>query len=205
MNKKILAVSLCLAFLMALYGCTVKPAAPSPSAYGSESNGDAITVSEGNTDQSGITAKDYSAIGFELVKEESLFVLNNAVTGPDVIKLMGEPEEKSEAAVWGADGLEHQTWYYKAQGLEIGFIKDNSNIQTVNLITVSSPSKLKTSRGIGVGSTKSEILKAYENEINQEEYGMEPGRIVAGTVYGGLVFKLENDKVASIFIGSAAE
>lgn len=149
--------------------------------------------------------KNYSVIGFELLREELSFVLNKAETSEEVIKQMGEPERKSDAAVWGADGLEHQQWFYKAKGLELDFVRGDKGIQSIASAYISSPSKLKTSRGIGVGSTRIEVMEAYKEDISQEENSIGPDVIVAGTVYGGLTFKLENDKVASIFIGASAE
>lgn len=224
MSKKVLLISLCMIFILLLCSCVnvnnEKTAGnvettTTKATEGINSDNNANTMPstsanegkgiEGTAKATESISKDYSKIGFELVKEESLFVLNNAVTAMDVIKLIGEPEEKSEAAIWGSDGLEHQTWHYKALGLELGFMEYDTNTQIVDSIIISSPSKLRTIRGIGIGSTKSEILKAYENEINKEESDMDSDSIIAGTVYGGLIFKLENDRVATIFIGAAAE
>jgi hypothetical protein len=149
--------------------------------------------------------KDYSKIGFKLEQQEARFILDNVFLDKDVIKKLGEPEEKSEALVWGADGLEHQTWYYKAKGIELDFIRDEDNNQTVKSIRISSPCSLKTSRNIGIDSTKKEVLDAYKNEINQEDSSKDLSSIVAGTVYGGVIFHLENDRVSSFFVGAAAE
>jgi hypothetical protein len=149
--------------------------------------------------------KDFDAIGFELEGKELLFVLNNASKDSEVIKLFGEPEEKSESVLWGADDLEHQTWYYRLQGLEIDFVKDDTKIQIVSSVKFSNPSGLKTSREIGIGSTKEEVLNAYKDEINKNDSKMDSGFIVAGSLFGGLIFELKDDLVTSIFIGASAE
>ncbi|MDF2803222.1 MAG: hypothetical protein K0S61_3125 [Anaerocolumna sp.] len=151
------------------------------------------------------TEVDYAAIGNDLQALEALFILNNSSTDIDVVNLLGAPENKTEPIVWGADGLEHQTWYYSLKGIELGFIKDEENNKVIFSINLQSPCTLKTSRGIGIGSRKDEVLKAYKNEINPEENGTDASVIVVGSIYGGLVFVLDNDLVASIFIGAAAE
>ena len=140
-----------------------------------------------------------------LEQKELLFVLNNALKDFEIIKMFGEPEEKSESSLWGADGFEHQTWYFKSQGLEIDFIKDATKTQIVNSINISSPATLKTSKEIGIESTKNDVLIAYKNEINEEESKIDKGMIVAGSIYGGVIFKINNGKVKSIFIGASAE
>ncbi|HEY5536714.1 MAG TPA: hypothetical protein VIL99_17500 [Ignavibacteria bacterium] len=149
--------------------------------------------------------KDFDAIGFELEQKELLFVLNSASRDSGVIQQFGEPEEKSKWIYWGADDSEHQSWYYRSQGLEIDFVKDDSKTQFVSSVNISIPSNLKTSKGIGIGSTQDEVLNAYRNDINKEESKIDEGMIVAGSVYGGLIFEIKNSKVSSIFIGASAE
>jgi hypothetical protein len=151
------------------------------------------------------TGIDYYKIGSEIDSKESLFILNNSLSGDDVIKIWGEPESKSEAIEWGADGLVHQDWYYRSTGIELGLVRNDENEQIVFSINLQSPCTLKTSRGIGIGSTKEEVWKAYEHEINPEENNMDLPDVVVGSVYGGIIFNFENDLVTSIFIGAAAE
>jgi hypothetical protein len=148
---------------------------------------------------------DYDSMGWQLVETESLFILNNASNASEVITQIGEPEEKSKLELWGADGLEHQTWYYRSTGLEIDFFTDDTKTQIAGSIIISYPSVLKLTRGIGIGSTKDDVIKAYKKEINlKNEWGGQD-MIVAGTEFGGVIFSFENNKVSTIFIGSAAE
>jgi hypothetical protein len=147
----------------------------------------------------------YDALGFDLQTKETLFVLNNSLLDVDIIKLLGEAEKKSDPIVWEADGLEHQTWYYYSKGIELGFFRDGEDNQIVFSIDLQAACSMKTSRGITIGSTRNEVLKAYEREINLNENSIDSDSIVVGTVYGGLIFTFENDKVSSAFIGAAAE
>lgn len=61
-----------------------------------------------------------------------------------------------------------------------------------------------TARGIGVGSREERVAAVYADSIDHES--SDPGRtIVAGSVYGGLVFEIEGGVVRRIFLGAAAE
>jgi hypothetical protein len=162
--------------------------------------------SEGLLPPSGsVLRKDFGAMGFRLLSGEKHFVLDDAETEKDVLKLLGKPEKKSKAEFWGADGLIHQRWFYKKLGIAVDFVKeDKSGVGEAFSVTISAPSERKTSRGIGIGSTRREVLKAYAAEINREESRL-PETIVAGSVYGGVVFTMKNNSVVSIFIGAAAE
>ncbi|HWQ30370.1 MAG TPA: hypothetical protein VN549_05200 [Negativicutes bacterium] len=197
MNKKLLLVSLPLLLMLQSSGCSKYIASPKPAPPA------AITPTEAPAPTA--EAKDYSEIGFKLVQEEILYILNNSTNSEEVADFLGEPQKKSEAEVWGADGLEHQTWYYDEKGLEIAFVMNSETKQIVSSIKITDNSTCKTSRGIGPGSGSPELRKAYENEIDPLENPEGSDTIVAGTMYGGLVFNLENDLVTSIFIGAAAE
>lgn len=162
--------------------------------------------SEGLLPPSGsVVRKDFGAMGFRLLAEEKLFVLDDAETEKDVLKHLGKPEKKSKAELWGADGLIHQQWFYKKKGIAVDFVKeDKSGPGEAYSVSISAPSAKKTSRGIGIGSAQQEVLKAYAAEINREESDL-PETVVAGSIYGGVVFTMKNGKVVSIFIGAAAE
>lgn len=150
----------------------------------------------------------YLKTGFDLMRKESLGSLRLELAGTAVRNLFGEPNEKSKQVVWGADGEEHQTWYYKSKGIELDMMGPKSK-QEINMITINKPCTLKTGRGIGIGSTKKEVFNAYKKEINHDssnpEMQTDPDTVVAGTVYGGVIFNFRNDQVSKIFIGAAAE
>lgn len=151
----------------------------------------------------------FLGLGFELMREEF-------VGSPDVgrlaigdtndkacINMLGEAGEKSEPVVWDADGEVHQTWHYKSKGIELDMIGEAGN-QSINMITLSKPCSFKTSKGIGIGSSKSEVLNAY-GDYADPEWNKEPDTLVLGTVYGGIIMGFKNDKVCDIFIGASAE
>jgi len=144
----------------------------------------------------------YTKIGFALMKETIGF-LAVGMSAEDVLTQLGMPEEKSDAQIWGADGLEHQRWYYPIKGVELGMIKKEGR-QVVDRIVIKDSCDYKTQRGIKIGSSAMDIHAVYKNAVNHKD--SKPGeRIVCGTIYGGIIFKLQDDIVSSIFIGAAAE
>lgn len=148
---------------------------------------------------------DYGELGFVLMDREIKAILGGHNRVADVVKKFGKPEKKSKVEVWGADGLKHQTYFYTKKGLEIGLVTDENNRQTVCSISIEKKSKVKTKRGIGVGSSKAAVLKAYAAELDMKENANNQYGLVAGTVYGGVIFGIEKNRVTSIFIGAAAE
>ena len=135
--------------------------------------------------------------------KENLGLLSIGISDSDALKILGQPEQKSTARIWGADGMEHQSWYYHAKGIELDMIRKESN-QAVNMISIKSPCDYKTQRGIRIGSSSIEVHRAYKNEINPRD-SKSNSSIVAGTIYGGIIFGLKDSIVTSIFIGAAAE
>ncbi len=150
------------------------------------------------------TETDYSTLGFDLLRNDSIGPLNLSLNSDDVVKNLGEPEEKSDFLVWGSDGLEHQTWVYNEKGIILNIVK-TENAVSVGSIDINKPCTYKTSRGIGIGSKRSEVLEAYKPEIDPAENNGDSDLIVAGTVYGGIIFSIEKDSVSGIFIGAGAE
>jgi hypothetical protein len=110
------------------------------------------------------------------------------------------PEEK-----WGADGHYHQEWQYPAGGISLGMVSEKKGgLKSIESITITSPSTLQTQRGIGIGSTEAEVVKAYGSFQDAED--SKPGEIlVAGSIFGGVMFHFRQGKVDQIFIGAAAE
>ena len=152
-----------------------------------------VDMNSGNT---------YAKIGFALMKE-TIGPLALGMAADEVAAQLGQPEEKSDAKIWGADHMEHQFWYYPAKGIEIGTVKKDGT-QYVERIVIKDSCAYETQRGIKIGSSAAEVQAAYQDVINPGD--SHPGkRIVCGTVYGGIIFDVENNAVSSIFIGAAAE
>lgn len=107
--------------------------------------------------------------------------------------------------LWAADGAHHQSWDSPGCGLRLDMVAERAGgEQRVGSIRLTPPSPLRTSRGIGIGSTEAEVRRAYAREWNPEE-SRQAGAFVAGSLYGGLVVTLRQGRVASLFLGAAAE
>ena len=143
-----------------------------------------------------------NAQDISLEEKEQLFILNNSKTGTDIINLFGNPDEKSKAEKWGADGMEHQMWYYRNIGIDLDLVKVDSKTLEISSITIYEPSDLKTLKGLGIGSSREEVLTAYKTDIRNTENTI---FIMGGSDVSGINFNLENGKVKSIFIGAWAE
>lgn len=142
---------------------------------------------------------------FTLMEEESLGQLKIGRVATEVLQLLGSPTKKSNSSFWAADALHHQDWYYSKKGITLNMVSEMADKQQeVASIKLISPSKLRTKRGIGIGSSFDEVVRAYGKEQDQEN-SIPFKYFVAGSIYGGLIFSFENDRVAEIFLGAAAE
>ena len=135
--------------------------------------------------------KNYHKIGAKLTDE----TMNNMFGGcnypKNVVSVLGEPEKIIKK--YGS----FDRWYFK-QGVEIDVIGVNDIPMLTNYIYINPTSDIKTDRGIGIGSSRDEVLKAYEYEINPEDTNDE--MIVAGSKSIGIFFIMKDDKVNSIYI-----
>jgi len=145
---------------------------------------------------------DYSSIGAKLLKHEAIGPVRIGTKSDEVLKALGVPESKSKTIVSEVDARPHQQWVYQKQAVVLDMVSESGG-QQVAMITASAPSTLKTKRGVGIGSTKDSVLSAYAAEIDPSSN--DSRTIVAGTVYGGLIFGLEKDRVTSIVLGAVAE
>lgn len=99
----------------------------------------------------------------------------------------------------------HEDWTWKKKVLVLNMTSesDTPGSLTTFSITAKTPCTFKTARGIGIGNTAAEVQSAYKNDINIEESNNE--QLAVGSIYGGILFGIQNYKVVSIFLGAAAE
>jgi hypothetical protein len=121
-----------------------------------------------------------------------------------VKRALGAPTKKGKVQLQEADGFYVQTWEYPAKGISLQMAAEsNRGKQTIATIEIKAPCALKTARGIGIGSTLSELARAYGADRNAEE--SDDRAFVVGSSYGGVIFKLSSGRVEGIFVGAAAE
>ena len=79
-----------------------------------------------------------------------------------------------------------------------------SGVKTIANITASAPCTFATSKGIEIGDAESAARKAYAEHVDRETRD-DPGILVVGSIYGGIIFNFTKGKVSRIFYGAAAE
>ena len=142
---------------------------------------------------------------FKLMKTEKIGELRLEMTEAQIKQVLPAAPKRSAEKLWGADGRYHSRWTYSAQGLTLGMVADKKGgPKSLESIGCDGRCTLKTTRGIGIGSTLAEVQKAYAAEFNKEESKL-PGIFVAGTIYGGLILNFKAGKVSALYLGAAAE
>lgn len=146
-----------------------------------------------------------SADGLRLLKTEQIGPLKLGASAKQVLQLIHSKPQRGPVEKWDADNEYHQEWIFKKLGITLSMSSSQKGTaQTIESIRISPPCAFSTKRGIHIGSTESEVLRAYGTELNKEE-SLRGSRQIVGDDYGGLDFSIENGKVADIFLGASAE
>ena len=133
---------------------------------------------------------------------ESLGELSFELDGDGVEGVRGTPSKRSPVAKEEAEGLVVSTWQWPKQGIEIRMAAESKvGPFRVSSMVARAPSRRRTSKGIGLGSTPEAIEEAYGKTLTH----VDETSVVVGSMYGGIHFELEDGKVRSIFIGASAE
>jgi hypothetical protein len=123
----------------------------------------------------------------------------------DVVKAIGEPETRGDLIDRPSAGDFAAPWEYPAKGLTLELVAPAKAAPlTVASITCSAPCALRTDRGIGVGSSPADVKAAY-GDREDKDHPMTEARFVVDSLFGGIIFSFEGDRVTSIFFGAAAE
>jgi hypothetical protein len=117
-------------------------------------------------------------------------------------KIGKAPTSKTELTLEGATGEYVTTWSFEDVEASLSASAQDSPL-TLRALTITSPSVLKTKEGIGIGATEAEVMSTYGSQVNTEESS--PGKIVVGSVFGGMIVTISNGTVSEIFVGAAAE
>jgi len=138
-------------------------------------------------------------------KNETLGGLAVGDTAAAAEKLLGPPASKAEPWTMEATGDVVADWSWSS-GEKITMAQGASG-QSIYAITITSPSKLRTSRGIGVGSARAEVEEAYKGTQTgaEGEVAPTPEQILVGTLYEGTSFRFVDGKVSEISVGGGAE
>lgn len=141
----------------------------------------------------------------ELMSQESLGDLQVGMSAEELLTQLGEPDNKGEIQLWAADGQFYHSWSYPQQGLQVTLSspKGTDDLRIASL-TIQSPSHLQTQRNIGIGDSWDSVETAYSDFIEADTTDAYD-QLVAGSIYGGVIFSFRNGQVTQIFLGAAAE
>ena len=142
---------------------------------------------------------------FSLIRSESFNGLKLDMKIQDFESLLPCRVEKDEPVLWAGIGEIIQEWNYPECGVKLQLSTvDPETPQIISSIIIRTPSELKSSRGISIGSTEVEVMEAYADYLD-EDYSVSGDTLVAGSIYGGLVFTFKDNVVESMFLGAGAE
>jgi len=145
----------------------------------------------------------YLEYGMNLLTNDSIGILKFDLSEKVFNKFLGKADSTSVPLKWETDGLFHQECYYKSKGVMLDICWEKPSEKRIFRITINAPCSLATARKIKIGSLRKDVFKAYEKEIDMKSFDF--NSVIAGSVFAGMVFEFENDKVKSIFIGASAE
>lgn len=157
-----------------------------------------ISVQQVTTDS---VITDFQAAGARLLSEEQVGQFR--IGAPFKNSLDGWT--LSAKTLWEADGLFHRSCLDSKSGMELNLSSGDSTFAkaVISSITITEPCTLETKSGIRIGSSYEAVRKAYGSTIDPQESN--DSTLVAGSIYGGIIFTFEARKVSSIFLGAAAE
>ena len=135
-------------------------------------------------------------------RSESFGALRFGLDAAAVERLLGALSSRTPVIEQEADGLFVTTWDWSAQGVAIELAATHAGGPfEVQSLSIRTPSRLQTARGIGLGANADAIVRAY----GAEHAHVSDDAVLVGSPYGGLHFDLEQGVVRAIFIGAAAE
>ncbi|MCL2074926.1 MAG: hypothetical protein FWH15_00535 [Betaproteobacteria bacterium] len=110
--------------------------------------------------------------GWEIITNERPGGIHLSMLEKDVVRILGEPEKKTDAMFSDATGSEMWEADYVKIGLKLGYEKgemDENYVSRVWWITIySDVFDGSTDKGIRIGSTRQEIFDAYKDDIDYE-------------------------------------
>lgn len=145
--------------------------------------------------------------GFSM-STETIGELRLGMTTAEVHAALGVPTYASRPFFEAATGETVTTWQYPREGMTLEmtvsrFLGRAPGSSTLRSISVTSPSRRVTSKGIGIGTEVAAIMHAYGRALDGEMTS--PERVVVGSIFGGLILDVADGRVRRMFLGAAAE
>jgi len=138
------------------------------------------------------------------IMRETIGGLKLGMDAEKAVSMLNEPDSKTKPVEEAATGYIKSEWIWKSKGVQLTMDSSHGNNEVVAIV-VRHPFKGKTSCGISIGSTMEEAKNTYGKYLDKDF--SQGDSIIAGTVYGGILFSkgASSDKIGSIAIGAFAE
>jgi len=149
-------------------------------------------------------AADDDGCRAERLGDAAMGWLRMGLSAAELEARLGPPDEVGSTHEEGATGLWVHERVWSAAGVVVQLAATTEDGPPgVNTFTVSAPFAGRSARGIGVGSTEAEVLAAYADVLDPHSV---PGeQVIAGSLFGGMIFYLEDGVISAVFVGAAAE
>ncbi|MDX2091410.1 MAG: hypothetical protein SFX73_26355 [Kofleriaceae bacterium] len=139
---------------------------------------------------------------------ETIGGISLGTTAARVEAILGPAYEKGPAQEMAATAETISTWRWNT-GVTLTMSETPPPLK-VHSINIVAPSKLTTSRGVGIGTTRAEVERIYKAFLGTGRQPDEPDHtspesLIIGSVYGGTFFSFADGKVTEIFVGAGAE
>ncbi|MFT3693427.1 MAG: hypothetical protein QM831_09835 [Kofleriaceae bacterium] len=138
---------------------------------------------------------------YAILDAESFGGLKMWALDTDVIKVLGAPKKKSKAEMEGATGSYVSMWDWSGASAKMSGDSEKGPFKLA-MLTISKGSKLETAKHIKIGSPRADVEKAYPRSDDDQKD--DKNRYLSGSVYGGVMFTFEKDKVSSVSMGAFA-
>lgn len=117
---------------------------------------------------------------------------------------LGAPAEHDREVFSEATGTYQEQWEYPERGLTfILSSKKRGGAKSVAAIKARPPCRRASRRGIRLGSTITEVRRAYAKQERKEL--SDPEHFIAGSGAGRIYFKITDGRVSLVCIGTLAE
>lgn len=165
----------------------------------------AVVVSEASKPKLPPCPQDDEGCRADRLGEITMGPLSTGLTVEEVVALFGEPASRQELIEEGATGLWVSEWEWPTRGVSVQMAGTTEvGPMTVNSFTVTAPFAEATDRGVKLGDPVAKVAAAYGDTY--DKLGSREGELyVAGSLFGGILFNLDQGKVTRIFVGAASE
>lgn len=140
-------------------------------------------------------------------REESFGPLSLGMKSAELVRVLGEPESRPPFEEMAATGERIAEWAWPTQGVS-AMMSDGADGPVLVSLTLTAPSELRANYGgVGLGSTRDEVLAAYADvpvapDDDPRESPDRPDHVRLGNPYECLSFRLTDGRVTVIFLGS---